>query len=141
TASVGFDGQIRSRPLDVTLAWGGHREFNGFNGNADGFLVEGRYGVSLRSTLYWRAEYTGKDLFVDVHPKGLSHRTIIYRIGTFTAGYLRDVSVTRAGRFGVGADATLYKIPDDLQQFWASSRSFHVFVRWRPVGVMQHTQM
>jgi hypothetical protein len=141
TASLAFDGQVKSHPLDVTLAWGGHREFNGFNGNADGYLAEGQLGVSGRSTIYWRAEYTGKDLFVDVHPKGFSHRTIIYELGVFTLGYLRDISVTRAGRFGVGADATVYKMPDVLLPFWESSRSFHVFLRWRPVGGMSHMQM
>jgi hypothetical protein len=141
TASVGFDGQIRSRPLDMTVAWGGHREFNGFNGDADGFLAEGQLAASPRSTIYWRAEHTGKDLFVDVHPKGFSHRTVIYMIDAYTAGFLRDVSVTRVGRFGVGADATFYQMPDTLLQFWASSRSFHVFLRWRPVGGMRGMQM
>jgi hypothetical protein len=49
--------------------------------------------------------------------------------------------VTRAGRVGVGADATVYHMQDDLRIFWESSRSFHVFLRWRPVGVMQHMHM
>jgi hypothetical protein len=141
TASAGFDGLVRSRPLDVMIAWGGHREFNGFNGNADGFLAEGQFGVSSRATLYWRAEHTGKDLFVDVHSKGFSHRSFIYLIDAYTAGYLRDISVTRAGRIGVGADATVYQMPDDLLVYWASSRSFHVFLRWRPVGGMRGMQM
>ena len=144
TASVAFDGEVGSRPLDVTLGWGGHREFNGFNGNADGFLAEGQFGVSPRSTLFGRVEHTGKDLFVDVHPKGFSHRTIIYMIDAFTAGYIRDVSVTRFGRFGLGADATFYRMPDTLLQFWQSSRSFHVFLRWRPSAAshdMSHMHM
>ena len=91
--------------------------------------------------LYWRAEHTGKDLFVDVHSKGFSHRSFIYLIDAYTAGYLRDISVTRAGRIGVGADATVYQMPDDLKVYWASSRSFHVFLRWRPVGGMRGMQM
>jgi hypothetical protein len=62
-------------------------------------------------------------------------------VDAYTAGYLRDVSVTRAGRFGVGADATFYQMPDALLQFWESSRSFHVFLRWRPVGAMHGMQM
>jgi hypothetical protein len=41
----------------------------------------------------------------------------------------------------VGADATFYQMPDTLLQFWASSRSFHVFLRWRPVGGMRGMQM
>jgi hypothetical protein len=141
TASVEFDGQVGSRPLSVLAAWGGHREDNGFNGNADGYLAEGQFIVTPRSTLYGRAEYTGKDLFVDVHPKGFTHRSVIYQVGAFTAGFLRDISVTRAGRVGVGADATFYHMQDDLRVYWARSRSFHVFLRWRPVGVAPHTHM
>lgn len=132
TASLSFDGRIAARPLDVTLAWGGHRESNGFNGNADGFLAEGQVGLTPRSTIYARAEYTGKDLFVDVHPKGFSHRTVIYEIGALTAGYLHDVIVSRAGRFGVGADVTFYQMPETLEPFWKSSHSYHAFLRWRP---------
>src|SRR5205814_3392807 len=30
TASIGFNGQIASRPLSMTAAWGENREFNGF---------------------------------------------------------------------------------------------------------------
>jgi len=141
TASIEFDGQIGARPLSVLTAWGGHRENNGFNGNADGYLVEGEFVVTPRSTLYGRAEYVGKDLFVDVHPKGFGHRSVIYQIGAITAGFLRDFSVTRAGRVGVGADVTVYHMQDDLRIYWASSRSFHVFLRWRPVGVAPHTHM
>jgi hypothetical protein len=141
TASVGFDGVIAARPLNVTLAWGGHREHNGFNGDADGYLAEGELGITTRGTFYGRAEYAGKDLFVDVHPKGFTHRTVIYQVGAFTAGYLHDVSGTRAGRFGIGADATLYDMQRDLRIYWESSRSFHVFLRWRPTGSPPHRHM
>jgi hypothetical protein len=141
TASIGFDGQVGTRPLSMLAAWGGHRENNGFNGNADGYLVEGELAATSRSIVYGRLEYAGKDLFVDVHPKGFTHRTVIYQVGALTAGVLRDVSVTRAGRVGIGADATLYHMQDDLLVYWKSSRSFHVFLRWRPVGAAQHTHM
>jgi hypothetical protein len=141
TASIGFSGQAAARPLDVTLAWGGHREFNGFNGDADGFLAEGEFGVSPRSTIYARAEHAGKDLFVDVHPRGFTHRTVIYEVGAFTFGYVRDVRVSKGGRFGVGADLTVYQMPDDLLIYWKSSRSFHVFLRWRPNGTASHHHM
>jgi len=91
TASIGFEGTVRSRPLNMTLAWGGNREFNGFNGNADGYLLEWDLGVSQRSTLYGRAEVADTDLFgLGLHPKGFSHRHVFYKVGVVTAGYLRD---------------------------------------------------
>jgi hypothetical protein len=49
-----------------------------------------------------------------------------------TAGYVRDVRNDRFGCVGVGADITLYRMAPGLQPFYESSRSFHVFVRWRP---------
>jgi hypothetical protein len=141
TASLGFHGQVGMHPLSMTLAWGGNREFNGFNGNADGYLAEGDVGLSGRSTLYGRAEMADKNLFVDVHPKGFSHRAVIDKISAITVGYVRDLSVTKAGRVGVGVDATAYRLPTDLLQFWASSHSYHVFLRWRPITGMGHMQM
>ena len=128
-----FEGTVRSRPLNVTMAWGGNREFNGFNGNADGYLLEWDLGASQRSTLYGRAEVADKDLFgLGLHPKGSSHRHVFYKVGAVTAGYLRDVVDGPGGRIGIGADATFYRMPDELLQYWASSHSYHVFLRWRP---------
>lgn len=140
TASLAFNGEVRSRPLSVTFAWGGNREFNGFNGNADGYLLEWDARVAHASTLYGRAEVADKELFgLGAHPRGLSHRHVNFKIGAVTLGYVRDVPVSdRWGRLGIGADATVYKMPDDLLQYWAGSHSYRVFLRWRPRASQAH---
>jgi hypothetical protein len=131
TASLSFDGSPYNRPMHVTLAWGGNREFNGFNGNADGYLAEGTIGLTGRSSLYGRAEVADKDVLgVSPHVKGQSHRHVFYKIRAGTLGYVHEVS-DRWGRMGIGADVTLYHIPGGLQPFWGGSRSFHAFLRWR----------
>src|SRR5688572_14745488 len=56
TASISFDGQVGTRPLAATLAWGENRQFNGYNGNSDGYLAEAVAGITSRSRLYGRAE-------------------------------------------------------------------------------------
>ena len=133
TASIGFEGAIATRPLMITAAWGGNREFNGFNGNADGYLLEWDLRAARRSTIYGRAEVTDKDLFgLGLHPKGFSHRHVFYKIRALSTGYVFDVIANRWGRVGIGADATLYHIPDDLKQYYGGSSSYHVFLRWRP---------
>jgi hypothetical protein len=139
TASIEFNGQAGSRPLAMTLAWGENRQFNGFNGNADGFLLEGDLGATDSSTIYGRVEVTAKELFsLGPHPKEFVHPHWFSDVRAFTAGYLRDVIVQRAGRFGIGADVTVYKMAPDLLPYYDSSRSYHVFVRWRPLVSALH---
>ena len=55
----------------MTLAWGENRQFNGFNGNVDGFLLEGDLRAHQRvDDLLGRTEVTAKEIFgVAPHPK------------------------------------------------------------------------
>ena len=133
TASLAFDGQVATRPLHATLAWGQNFEYNGFNGNNDGYLLEWDLGAAKSSTLYGRTEVVDKELFgLGAHPRGFSHRHVFYKIGAVTLGYLQDFSFDRWGRLGIGVDATLYRMPEDLFVYWEGSHSYHVFLRWRP---------
>ena len=139
TASIAYDGQLRGHTLRATAAWGENREFNGFNGNNDGYFLEWDLSATRASTIYGRAEVADKELFgLGFHPPGQAHRHVYYKIRALTVGYLRDLPYQRWGRLGVGADATVYGIPDDLLVFWASSHSYHVFLRWRPRVSMTH---
>jgi hypothetical protein len=45
---------------------------------------------------------------------------------------VRDIAPARWGRLGIGADATVYRMSQDMIEFFDGSRSFHVFLRWRP---------
>jgi hypothetical protein len=139
TASISYEGAARGRPLLVTAAWGGNREFNGFNGNADGYLLEWDLGVARRSTLYGRTEVTDKELLgLGYHPRGFSHRHVLYKVFALTVGDVVDISRTRWGRFGIGADITFYHMPDDILVYWGGSHSYHAFLRWRPSVSMTH---
>jgi hypothetical protein len=142
TASISFDGQVGSRPLAMTLAWGEHRQFNGFNGNVDGFLLEGNLRLTGASTLYGRTEVTAKELFgIGPHPKEFAHPHWFMEFSALTVGYLRDLpfqSIQRVGRLGVGADVTVYRMAPDLLPYYDSARSFHIFLRWRPNVATPH---
>ncbi len=115
TASISFDGQVRSRPLAMILAWGENRQFNGFNGNVDGFLLEGDLRLTSASTIYGRTEVTAKEIFgVAPHPKEFAHAHWFSDVTAVTVGYLRDVWTHDAGRLGVGADVTVYRMAPDM---------------------------
>ncbi|MNC93165.1 hypothetical protein D3C83_97320 [compost metagenome] len=45
----------------------------------------------------------------------------------------------RAGTdIGIGADATVYRIPPFERAYYDRSRSFHVFVHWQPGSAAAH---
>ena len=123
-------GKVGTRPLAATLAFAENRQFNGFNGNTNAYLAEAVSGLTTRSTLYGRAEVAGKELFgVSPHEKQYAHRHWISTIGAFTVGYSHLLPRLPVA---LGADITLYHIPTDLETYYEPSRSFHVFVHWRP---------
>ena len=133
TASIGFDGAVASRPVAATLAWGHHQEDNGFNDHSDGYLLEWDVRATDRTAIYGRVEQSAKQIFgLGLHPVGFNHRHVYSHIDPFTLGLVRDLGPDRWGRLGIGADVTVYRMSDDLIEYFAGSRSFHIFLRWRP---------
>jgi hypothetical protein len=124
--------------LATTLAWGQNREIHGI---LDAYLFEATLRTKGRQALYTRAELAAKDILSPGgrHPQGFVHFHPISRVGGFTLGYVYDVVQGRAGRFGVGADATVYRVPSNLRENYGSPASFHVFLRYRPSPTMPHT--
>ena len=133
TASIGFNGDVLSRRLDTTLAWGREIAYNGFNDRADSYLLEWDLHATDKTSLYGRAEDVRKQIFgLGFHPKGLNHPHFYSDIDAVTVGVIRDVVFDRWGRFGLGVDVTGYRTSKELALYYATSRSYHVFLRWRP---------
>jgi hypothetical protein len=131
TASIEYDGTIRSTPFAATLAWGENREFHG---TLDGYLAEWHWQATPTNAIFGRGEISAKDILGlgSLHPLGFRHFHPISRVAAGTLGYLREIPAPRWGRFGIGADATFYRVSEDLLLPYGSPRSFHVFLRWRP---------
>jgi hypothetical protein len=134
TASIGFNGDVWSRRLDTTLAWGREIAYNGFNDRADSYLLEWDLHATDKMSVYGRAEDVRKQIFGlgGFHPKGLNHPHFYSNIDAVTIGVIRDVVFDRWGRFGLGADVTGYRTSPELALYYATSRSYHMFLRWRP---------
>jgi hypothetical protein len=135
TASIGFtrpDGR-----LAALVAWGQNREIHG---NLDAYLFEATLRPRPRHSWYTRAELTTKDVLSPGgrHPRGFVHFHPLSRVGALTAGYVFDVADTRAGLFGIGGDATVYHVAENLLDNYGAPASFHVFLRWRPNKTMAH---
>jgi ABC-type oligopeptide transport system ATPase subunit len=133
TASIAFDGTVGGRGLATTIAWGENREFTPFRGVADSYLLESDFRLTEATTLYGRGEKVRKEILgLGFHPKGFGHPHIFSDVKAFTIGAVRDLPIALRGRFGVGGDVTLYGMSPDMDAYYAGSRSFHLFVRWRP---------
>jgi len=132
TASIAFNGELASRPLAVTAAWGHNRDIGLFG--LDGYLLEWDWRVSRRNTFYGRGESMLKEIFgLGVHPAGLlNHPRNFSHIDALTLGYVREIPVPGLDRFGIGADITVHRTSADLVEFYGSPKSYHVFLRWRP---------
>jgi hypothetical protein len=134
TASVSFTGDVASRPLAATVAWGQNRELTFA---LDGYLAEWDYQLTGSNTIYGRAESVLKEIFgLGVHPAGLlNHPRNFSSINALTIGYVRDLPLPGPNRFGIGADVTVHDTSQDLVDYYGSARSYHVFLRWRPNAV------
>jgi hypothetical protein len=104
------------------------------HGTRSAFLVEGaRYAG--RTTLFGRLESVEAETALlqrDVVAAGLpadAKNTVL----ALTVGGVRDVAGWRGFTAGIGADVTLYGVPDPLQPMYSAHPvSFHVLFRLRP---------
>ena len=105
------------------------------NGISNGFLLEWDLQATPRLALYGRAEIADKQLFgLGYHPAGFQHPHIYSHFDALTLGAVHDFLMARWARLGIGGDVTLYHMSPDMLPYFDGSRSFHVFLRWRPNG-------
>ena|SRR5437660_12709173 len=65
-------------------------------------------------------------------PDGFIEFHRISHVQALTLGYVHDVVERSWSRIGIGADATVYRVPANMVDSYGSPHSFHVFVRVRP---------
>jgi hypothetical protein len=135
TASVSFTGSMASRPLAATAAWGQTREYTPDRAVSDAFLLEWDLRVTNLLATYGRTELADKEIFRHVHVQGAPHPHFFSNVAALTLGIVHDVpflNLNRIGNLGIGGDVTLYRMSADLAESYGGSKSFHVFLRWRP---------
>jgi hypothetical protein len=129
TASLSYEWRDGERSLAWTAATGQNREVHG---HLEAYLVEATWRWSARYAVYLRAEQVAKDILdAGFHPIGVGHRHRQSNVGALTTGAVRDVVSGRHGRFGVGADVTVYRVPSNLSEAYGRPVSVHAFLRLR----------
>lgn len=146
TASITHNRSWSDGNWATSLIWGRNHEVHG---NSNSYLLESTANFLDNNYLYTRMELVDKQGLLEenifgrpginkFHPTGNGFETgdrfdQLFRVGALTFGVVRDVLVDTKLRVGIGADATLYHVPDGLKPIYGSSpASFHVFIRIRP---------
>jgi hypothetical protein len=128
TASVSYEGTLRTRPIALTIAAGRNLEFDD---DVDGVLAEASIhaGPASPHTFYIRGEWVEKNILTagGLHPPGFTHPHVLSRIGALTGGYVRDI----ARDLAAGGDATVHAVDPNLKDSYGSPVSFHIYLRWR----------
>jgi len=118
------------------VAWGQNREL--LVGTLNGYLAEWDLRAARRWSTYGRLEHGRKEILsLGVHPRGLlpgQHPHSLSDFNALTIGQVWDLPIDRGGRLGIGADITVYRTSPDLEIYFGSPHSYHVFLRWRPSG-------
>lgn len=99
-----------SRPRSGSDAWStsviwGRNHETAAQHNLDSYLVETLYPMTSKNFLTGRIEVVDKD---ELAPG-------IFRIGSYTAGYTRDIGTYKDVETGLGANVTAYSLPSTLR--------------------------
>ena len=129
TASLEYDRAADDGRRTAWLAaWGR----NGRTDHAEtGWLLEGRHDLTLKDTVYSRAELVDRFILVDfayAAATGLE-RHLPSSVAALTLGYERGLVARKHTTFALGADLTLHHLSTNLRDSYGRPVSWHVFLR------------
>jgi hypothetical protein len=132
TASLHYTRSLTAGDWSSTFAWGRNHKIAEHAHDTDSFLAETVVPLGRWNLVTARAEAVDKDeLFPhgEPRPSGIGESV---RIGAFTAGYTRDFPLVQQAQTGIGANFTVYTLPESLKPVYGA-RPFgvNVFLRFR----------
>lgn len=129
TASLSYTKPFGDGDLwATTLAWG--RKYNSPGNTLDGYLAESELIFKNGVTLFARAERVQNDELLERGEivTGFTQHAP-YTVSKVSAGGIYDFIRTKNAKFGVGALASRYDLPDALQPIYGDPTSYMVFAR------------
>jgi hypothetical protein len=139
TASLEYTRPVGGDSWSTTLVWG--RTHNTANlRNLNSYLAESVLPLSRKNFITGRFELVDKDELFKDEPDLEQRLAILYgntfRIGAYTAGYVRHFNVFRHIETGVGANFTAYSLASAIRPYYgAHPVGGNLFVRFQ---LMQH---
>jgi hypothetical protein len=145
TASLHY-GDAGDRPLALSVLWGRNHEDHG---TSNAVVAEAAWQATAHDHAFARAERVQKDFELlaekHLHSAAQAGGDDIVPVSALTVGYVRSYELRGSLNLGLGADLTLYGVPERLHEaYGAHPVSTHVFarLRWgRPHGAHAHGGM
>jgi hypothetical protein len=145
TASVSYNRPWETGCWTTSAIWGRDHK-TAAQRNLNSYLLESVVQFRKKNYVTGRVELVDRDeLFADkplIQQQLAATVGTTFRVGAFTAGYTRDIHLVPHLITGIGANATLFRVPAPIQPFYgAHPAAFYVFLRFRlegHEGGMQH---
>lgn len=135
TASIQYSKPLPGGSWSSSLIWGrNHATDSGQNTNS--YTAETVVPFHRRNFITGRAELVDKnELFSDDEDleHSLAHTVgSTFRIGSYTAGYTRDIRLSSRVQTGIGANVEFYTLPDALKPYYGNHPvGGNIFIRVR----------
>jgi hypothetical protein len=131
TASAVYQSTLGGHAWGTTLAWGRNdkRAAGEASRKLDGWLLESTLELSDRHTVFGRLERVNNDELLaeddPLHGKA-------FKVDKLSLGYIYDFARTGPVQWGVGALASAYRMPSELEPSYGSHpRSYMLFLQAR----------
>jgi hypothetical protein len=137
SASVQYNRAFNRGNWASALVWGrNHVSAPGEVHNLNGYTFESTVNFLDKNYLYTRLELVDKDELLRASDRallGITQAHPSFRIGAYTAGFVRDVWDTDKVSLAVGSDLTFYSKPAALDSIYGQRPvSWKLFFRIRP---------
>ena len=130
TASVMYQAKLADRAWGTTLAWGRNdKSGDGSSRKLDGWLLESTLEVTHADSVFARVEKVSND---ELALEGDPRHGDVFNVAKVSLGMIHDFASTGPVKWGIGALASAYRIPDGLKSAYGGNpRSFMVFLQVR----------
>ncbi|MGD1091234.1 MAG: hypothetical protein ABSB35_04475 [Bryobacteraceae bacterium] len=135
TASLEYTKPMPGGSWSSSFIWGRtHSTYTHIDN--DSYLVESVLPIHQKNFVTGRFELVDKDELFSAEPlveQALDqYYDSTFRIGAYTLGYTRDIGVFRSIETGVGANLTLYTLPDAIKPYYGDHPAGgNIFIRFR----------
>jgi len=135
TASLHYTKPMAGSSWSSSFVWGRNHSTASFR-NTNSYLVESVLPVSRKNFLTGRIELTDKDELFNGQPALEQSLDRLYgstfRIGAYTVGYTRDISLFSYVEIGIGANFSTYSLPDAIKPYYGNHPiGGNIYIRFR----------
>lgn len=137
TASIQYNKPFDRGSWSSALIWGRNHLYGGDEtANLNGYTAESTVNFLDKNYVYTRLELVDKNELLTLTDRirlGISALHPSFRIGAYTAGFVRDIRNTENFLIALGSDVTFYSKPATLDPIYGNNPvSYKFFIRIRP---------